>query len=191
LKVIGFNGSPHKKGNTFLAIRQVFGQLEAQGIETEMISIGSEEVRPCDGCGECKETRDGFCIIDDDDVNIYMKKAYDADGMVIGTPVYFGSVTPKVKALVDRMGYCSRAGGYLLKRKVCVAVAAVRRQGAVDALNQINNMFMLNQCVLPSSVYWNFGIGRIPGEIKNDVEGMETLKILGENMAWLIKKING
>ncbi|MGM0366369.1 MAG: flavodoxin family protein [Actinomycetota bacterium] len=191
MKVIGFNGSPHKKGNTFLAIRQVFEQLEAQGIKTEIIQVGSEEVKPCDGCGACKETRDGFCIIDDDEINQYMKKAYDADGMVIGSPVYFGSVTPKVKALVDRMGYCARAGGYLLKRKVCTAVAAVRRQGAVDTLNQINNMYMLNQVILPSSVYWNFAIGRTPGEIEKDEEGIKTLKILGENMAWLLKKIKG
>jgi len=189
LKVIGFNGSPHKKGNTFLAIGQVFEQLEAQGIETEIIQIGSETIKPCDGCGVCKKTRDGFCVIDEDNVNQYLKKAYDAEGLVIGSPVYFGSVTPTIKALLDRMGYCARAGGYLLKRKVCAAVAVVRRQGAVDTLNQINNMYMLNQAILPASVYWNFAIGRVPGEVKNDEEGMETLKILGQNMAWVLKKI--
>ncbi len=188
MKTIGFNGSPHKKGNTFLALRQVFEQLESRGVETEIMHIGSQSIQPCDGCGKCKKTKDGLCAIDDG-LNVYMQKAYAAQGVVIGSPVYFGSVTPPTKALLDRLGYCARAGGYLLKHKVCAAVAAVRRQGAVDTLNQIQYMFMLNQAILPSSVYWNFAVGRNPGEVKNDEEGMEALKILGQNMAWLLKKI--
>ncbi|MCG9478966.1 MAG: flavodoxin family protein [Actinomycetia bacterium] len=190
MKVIGFNTSPHKKGNTFIAMETVFEQLEKENITTELIQIGSETILPCDGCGVCKKTQDGFCVIDEDNMNSYLSKAYGSQGILIGSPVYFGSVTPVAKALVDRMGYCARAGGYRLKRKVCAAVAAVRRQGAVDTLNQINNMYMLNQTILPSSIYWNFGLGSKPGQIREDEEGMKTFRILGENMAWLLKKVN-
>ncbi|MDD3775983.1 MAG: flavodoxin family protein [Actinomycetota bacterium] len=189
MKVIGFNCSPHKKGNTFIAMQTVLEQLEAEGINTNIIQIGSEQISSCDGCGVCKKTKDGFCVIDKDNMNQYLKLAYQSQGILIGSPVYFGSVTPTAKALVDRMGYCARAGGFLLKRKVCAAVAAVRRQGAVDTINQVNNMFMLNQTIIPSSIYWNFAIGAKPGQVREDQEGMDTLKVLGENMAWLLQKV--
>jgi multimeric flavodoxin WrbA len=114
---------------------------------------------------------------------------YESDGIIIGSPVYFGSVTPQVKSLIDRSGYCSRAGGYQLKRKVGAGVIAVRRQGAVETLHQINNLFLVNQAIIPCSIYWNMGMGREKGEILDDEEGINTFRILGENMAWLLKKI--
>lgn len=190
MKVIGVNGSPRKKGNTVIAIQTVFNELQKEGIETELIHIGENPVSGCTDCGICKETKDGFCSIDSDGFNGYLKKIYSAEGLIIGSPVYFGSVTPQVKAFIDRAGYSARAGGFLLKRKVCASVAAVRRQGAVDTLNQINNLFILNQAIMPFSSYWNFGIGREKGEIRDDEEGMKTFKVLGENMAWLLKKVN-
>jgi multimeric flavodoxin WrbA len=190
MKVVGFNGSPRKKGNTFIAIRKVFEALEKEGIETELIHIAGDSVQGCDACGICKKTKDGFCNIDSDMVNECLKKMYECEGMIIGSPVYFGSVTPQVKSLIDRSGYASRAAGDLLKRKVGAGVIAVRRQGAVETLHQINNLFLLSQVIIPGSIYWNMGIGREKGEIEDDEEGMRTFRILGENMAWLIKKIN-
>ena len=190
MKVVGFNGSPRKDGNTFIAIRKVFEVLEKEGIETELIHIAGNSIHGCDACGACKKTKDGLCKIDTDIINKCLEKMYECEGIIIGSPVYFGSVTPQVKSLIDRGGYAARAGGHLLKRKVGAGVIAVRRQGAVETLHQINNLFMLNQVVIPGSIYWNMGIGREKGDILEDKEGMETFSILGENMAWLLKKIN-
>ncbi len=113
-----------------------------------------------------------------------------SDGIIIGSPVYFGSLTPETKALIDRVGYCARGGGYLLKRKVGAAIAVARRQGTGSVINQINNLFALNQVIIPCSVYWNMSLSGASGDIKNDEEGINTFKILGENMAWLLKKLN-
>lgn len=189
MKVVGFNGSPRKDGNTSIAIKAVFNELEKEGIETELVHIGQNPVYGCTDCEACKKNKDGFCIIDSDIVNECLKKMYESDGIIIGSPVYFGSVTPQIKAFIDRAGYCAGTGGNLLKRKVCAGVVAVRRQGAVQTLNQINNLFFLSQTIIPTSIYWNMGIGEEKGEIKKDEEGMRTFKILGENMAWLLKKI--
>ncbi len=189
MKVIGFNGSPRKEGNTSIAIKTVFKVLEDEGIETEMVHIAEKPLYGCRACGACKKTGDGFCIIDSDILNDCVKKMYESDGIIIGSPVYFGSVTPQVKSLIDRSGYCSRAGGFLLKRKVGAGVIAARRQGAVETLHQINNLFLINQAIIPCSIYWNMGIGREEGEIVNDKEGMDTFRVLGENMAWLLKKV--
>ena len=190
MKVVGFNGSPRRKGNTFIAIGKVFEVLEREGIETENIHIAGEPIQGCDACGACQKTKDGLCKIDTDIINRCLKKMYECEGIIIGSPVYFGSVTPQVKSLIDRCGYAARAGGNLLKRKVGAGVIAVRRQGAVETLHQINNLFLLNQVIIPGSTYWNMGIGREKGEILKDKEGMDTFRVLGENMAWLLKKIN-
>ncbi|NQT67778.1 MAG: flavodoxin family protein [Actinobacteria bacterium] len=189
MKVVAFNGSPREKGNTSIAIQIVFAELEKEGIETELVQIGSNNIRGCNACSKCKKTADGFCAINDDIVNECLKKMYASDGIIIGSPVYFGSVTTETKALIDRSGLCARAGGYLLKRKVCAAVVVARRQGAVSVFNQINNLFILNQAIIPCSIYWNMGIGKNIGEVENDEEGMKTFKVLGENMAWLLKKL--
>lgn len=183
MKVAGFNGSPRKDGNTSIAIKTVFSELEKEGIETELIHIGKNPIYGCTACGVCTEKKDGFCTIDSDIINECLKKIYKSDGIIIGSPVYFGSVTPQVKAFIDRVGYCANSGGYLLKRKVCTAVIAARRQGAVQALHQINNLFFLSQTVIPAAEYWNMGMGGEKGTIRNDSEGMNTFKILGENMA--------
>jgi multimeric flavodoxin WrbA len=190
MKVVGFNGSPREDGNTYLAIKTVFEVLEKEGIDTELIHIAGKPVHGCNACGACKKTGDGLCIIDSDILNECQKKMYESDGIIIGSPVYFGSVTPQVKSLIDRSGYCARAGGNLLKRKVGAGVIAVRRAGAVETLHQINNLFLLNQVIIPGSIYWNMGIGREKGEILDDKEGMDTFRNLGENMAWLNKKLN-
>jgi multimeric flavodoxin WrbA len=189
MKVIAFNGSPRKDGNTFTAINLVLDELKNEGIKTELIQIGSEQIKGCDVCLICKKKADGFCAIKDDLINESLEKIYEAEGLIIGSPTYFGSVTPQVKAFIDRVGYCARAGGFKLKRKVASGIAIARRAGSTNVLNEINNLFLLNQCIIPSSTYWNIVFANAKGEVLNDKEGVETLKNLGQNMAWLLKKL--
>ena len=189
MKVVAFNGSPRKDGNTFIALNIVLDELKNEGIKTELFQIGSEHIKGCNVCMLCKKTKDGFCSIKGDSVNDALAEIYGSEGFLIGSPTYFGSLTPEAKAFIDRVGYCSRAGGSMLKRKVAAGIAIARRAGAVDVCHQINNLFLLGQCIIPTSTYWNIAIAREKGEILKDIEGVETFKILGQNMAWLLKKL--
>ena len=190
MKVVAINGSPRKNGNTFLLINEVFKVLEEQEIETEIVQLGNKPVHGCTACMKCKEIQDGKCHIKNDHLNLCIEKMAGADGIIIGSPVYFADVTTEIKALIDVAGYVTRANGHLLKRKVGASVIAVRRGGALHAFESVNNFFLINQMIVPGSSYWNFGFGREPGDVLNDAEGMNTMKTLGENMAWLLKKIN-
>jgi len=195
MKVIALNGSPKPQGNTSIALDIVCSKLQENGIETETLQVGGKIINPCKVCMRCRTEKDGFCHgykNDSEDVlNQYLEKIYNAQGLIIGSPVYFGSVTPEVKAFIDRAGYCSRGGGNLIKRKVCAPVAVVRRQGANETIAQITNFFALGEAIGPYSTYWNFAIGREPWEVLNDTEVVGTLKTLGDNMAWLLKKLYG
>lgn len=190
MKVVAFNGSPRKDGNTSLLINEVFKELEKEGIETEAIQIGNKQVHGCTGCAKCKEAKDGRCHIKNDLLNLCIGKMVEADGVIIGSPVYFADVSSEVKALIDVAGYATRAGGHLLKRKAGAAVIAARRGGALHAFETINNFFLINQMIVPGSSYWNFAFGANPGDVSNDEEGIKTMKDLGQNMAWLMKKIH-
>jgi multimeric flavodoxin WrbA len=190
MKVVAFNGSPRKNGNTSLLIQEVFREFEKEGIETEVIQIGNKSVHGCTGCMKCKEVKDGRCHIKNDLLNLCIEKMVEADGIIIGSPVYFADVTTEVKALIDVAGYATRSGGHLLKRKIGAAVIAVRRGGALHAFETINNFFLINQMIVPGSSYWNFAIGRDPGDVLNDEEGIKTMKELGQNMSWLLRKIH-
>lgn len=190
MKVVAFNGSPRRKGNTSILIDEVFKILQAEGIETETVQLGNKLVHGCTACGKCKEIQNGKCHIKNNHLNYCIEKMIEADGIIIGSPVYFADVTTEVKALIDVAGYVVRANGHLLKRKVGAGVVAVRRGGALPTYNTLNNFFLINQMIVPGSSYWNFAFGRNPGEVLHDEEGMETMKTLGENMAWLLKKIN-
>ncbi|NOR74045.1 MAG: flavodoxin family protein [Draconibacterium sp.] len=190
MKVVAFNGSPRRKGNTKILIDTIFSILEKEGIETEMIQLGNKLVHGCTACGKCKEIQNGQCHIKNDHLNYCIDKMIEADGIIIGSPVYFADVTTEVKALIDVAGYVVRANGHLLKRKVGAGIVAVRRGGALPTFETLNNFFLINQMIVPGSSYWNFAFGRNPGEVLNDEEGMETMKTLAENMAWLLKKIN-
>jgi multimeric flavodoxin WrbA len=195
MKVVAFNGSPRKNGNTSIAINIVFEQLKSEGIDTEMVQVGGMDIKGCRACNKCRQKKDGLCYgyesNKDDILNDCVKKIYEAEGLIIASPVYFGSVTPEAKALIDRVGYVARSTdqGNMLKRKVGAGIAVVRRQGAGAVLSQINNLFALSEMIIPCSSYWNMAIGREKGEILNDSEGVSTFKKLGENMAWLLKKL--
>ncbi|MEA1887588.1 MAG: flavodoxin family protein [Bacteroidota bacterium] len=191
MKVIAVNGSPRKKGNTELLLKEVLSVLEKHEIDTELIQIGGEKVKGCTACMKCKEKKDGKCHEDNKLLNEVISKITDADGILIGSPVYFSDITPETKSLLDVAGYTLRAAGNPLKRKVGAAVVAVRRAGAIHTFDSINHFFMINEMIIPGSSYWNIGIGKEKGDVLNDAEGLKTMQTLGENMAWLIKKMKG
>ena len=189
MKVVALNGSPRKGGNTSQLIQIVFKELEQEGIETELIEMANSRLRGCTACYQCKKNQDQKCVLPGDLANEYIAKMIDADGIILGSPTYFGNVTAEMKALIDRAGVVGRANGYLFKRKVGAAVVAVRHGGAPMVFNMINSFFFLEQMIVPGSNYWNFAFGGAPGEIENDDEGKEIMKVLGQNMAWLLKKV--
>ena len=190
MKVVAFNGSPRKEGNTHQSIQVVLAALEKDGIETELIQVGGKPLHGCIACYKCVKNKDRECAIKKDDLNSYVNKMIEADGIILGSPVYFSNVTSEMKALIDRAGLVVRANDYLLKRKVGASVIAVRRAGATFAFSALNFFFFIQQMIVPGSIYWNMAMGREPGEVKDDEEGMMTFETLGQNMAWLLKKIN-
>jgi multimeric flavodoxin WrbA len=189
VKVTAFNGSPRMDGNTAHLIRHVFEALEAEGIETELYQLGGRTIRGCSACYGCFRNQDGRCAVDNDVVNECIEKMRESDGIILASPTYFADVSTEVKALIDRAGLVSIANGRNLKRKVGAAVVAVRRGGSIHVFDSINHFFLINEMIVPGSVYWNLGIGREKGEVEGDEEGIRTMTMLGENMAWLLKKI--
>jgi multimeric flavodoxin WrbA len=189
MKVIAFNGSPRKKGNTSILINHVFEALEQQGIETELIQLADQKLRGCIACYKCFENQDKKCSVKNDGLNDCVEKMIQADGIILGSPTYFSNVSTEIKALIDRSGLVSFANGFLLKRKVGAAVVAVRRAGSVTTFDAINHFFLYQQMIVPGSCYWNMAVGLEPGDVEKDDEGMNIMKVLGQNMAWLLKQL--
>jgi len=188
MKVVAFNGSPRANGNTAQAIKFVFEELEKEGIQTEMINIGGKKIVGCINCGKCRTNKDRKCAVKDDDMNMYIEKMIEADGIIIGSPVYYGNVTAAIKALIERCGQVTRVNDELLARKTGAAVVSVRRAGSNFTYAAINFFFGIMQMTVPGSSYWNMTLSRDPGEIQKDEEGIKTFRTLGKNMAWIIKK---
>jgi len=191
MKVVAFNGSGRKDGNTAILLNLVLDELKTEGIETEFIQLAGQTLSGCINCHQCSEKKNEKCAIMDDRVNEYIAMMKKAQGILLGSPVYISDMTANMKALIERSTIVSRSNGDLFKRKAGAAVIAVRRAGATQVLSSINYFFLINQMIIPGSSYWNLGIGRNPGEVKNDAEGIQTMKVLGQNMAWLLKKIYG
>jgi multimeric flavodoxin WrbA len=189
VRVVAFNGSARKDGNTALLIRRVLQVLEAKGFETELIQLAGERIQGCDACRTCYKTKNKRCAIEDDNVNMYIQKMLEADGIILGSPVYFSMMTSEMKALIDRAGYVASANSDMFKKKVGAAVVAVRRAGALPTFDAINHFFLISRMIVPGSSYWNIGVGKKKGDVEGDKEGMETMEDLGKNMAWLIKKL--
>ncbi len=189
MKVVAFNGSARKDGNTAFLIRRVFQVLEQEGIETELIQFAGEQIHGCMGRGTCRKAKNKQCKIVNDNVNAYIEKMAAADGIILGSPTYFSMMSPEMKALIDRAGFVARANSDMFKRKVGAAVVAVRRAGGIPTFDAINHFFLINQMIIPGSSYWNVGIGLNKGDVEKDEEGMQTMEDLGKNMAWLIKKL--
>jgi multimeric flavodoxin WrbA len=189
MKVVAFNGSGRKDGNTAILLKVVLEELSKEGVETELIQLAGKVPQGCIACYKCSENKDQKCAVTKDSLNEYLAKMIEADGILLGSPVYFADATAGIKALIERCGMVSAANGGLFKRKVGAAVAAVRRAGAIRAFDTMNHLFQHGQMIVVGSSYWNVGIGRNPGEVKNDAEAIRTMQTLGQNMAWLLKKI--
>jgi multimeric flavodoxin WrbA len=189
MKVVAFNGSSRKDGNTALLLNLVLEELKKEGIETELIQLAGETLSGCIACYKCAENKDQKCAVVKDRMNEYIPKMKEAQGILFGSPTYISDMTANMKALIERSTIVSKNNGDLFKRKVGAAVVSVRRAGSTHVLSSINYFFLTNQMIIPGSSYWNMAIGRNPGEVKDDTEGVKTMKTLGQNMAWLLKKI--
>ncbi len=190
MKVVAFNASSRKDGNTAILLNLVLDELKKEGIETELIQLAGETLSGCTACNRCAENKDRKCVITNDRVNEYIGKMHEAQGILLGSPTYVSDMTANMKALIERSGVVSRRNGNLFKRKVGAAVIAVRRAGSTHVLSSINYFFLISQMIIPGSSYWNMGIGLNPGDVRNDEEGVQTMKTLGQNMAWLLKKLH-
>jgi multimeric flavodoxin WrbA len=189
MKVVAFNGSARAKGNTAILLNVVLDQLNNEGIETEVVSLAGQVIPGCRACYQCFEKLDGHCVVIGDIVNSCIDKMRTADGILLGSPTYFSDVTAGMKALIERAGMTSRANRGLLRRKVGAGVVAVRRAGAMHAFATLNLFFLISEMIVVGSSYWNIGIGREPGDVEKDEEGIGTMKTLGQNMAWLLKRL--
>ncbi len=189
MKVVLFNGSPRKEGNTSTSLKIVINELTSRGIECEYFWVGMEKLQGCTACYQCAKNKDKKCVIADDKINQYIEKILQSDGIILGSPTYFANVSTPIKAIIDRVGLVSKVNGDILKHKVGAAVVAVRRQGATHVFSSINFFFLINQMFVVGSSYWNLGIGQNPGDVKNDKEGILTFQNLGKNFAFLLHKL--
>ncbi len=191
MNVVAVNGSARKDGNTAILLRHALLEIEAEGISTELVQLSGMRIRGCTACFRCFANKDRRCAVTNDDVNAVIGKMDAADGILLGSPTYFADVTSETKAVVDRSGMVSRANGGMFRRKAGAAVVAVRRGGAIHAFDSLNHFFLIGEMIVPGSTYWNIGIGREIGDVDGDEEGVQTMKDLGRNMAWLLKRIRG
>ncbi|MGA3070642.1 MAG: flavodoxin family protein [Terracidiphilus sp.] len=188
-KVVAFNGSARKGGNTAILLGYVLKELEKEGIETELIELSGARIHGCLACRKCSMNKDRRCAQKGDVGNALIEKMEQADGILLGSPTYVADISPEIKALMDRACLVSKSNGGIFRRKVGAAVVAVRRAGAIHAFDALNHFFLISEMIVPGSSYWNIGIGLEPGDVERDEEGIQTMKTLGQNMAWLLKKV--
>lgn len=185
MKVLLINGSPHKEGNTNVALSEVATVLEKEGVATEIVSIGTKAIQGCIACNKCQET--GVCVFNDEPYRTIREKLQQADGVIIGSPVYFAGPNGMLCALLDRLFYSCRSA---LLYKPAASVAICRRGGASATFDRLNKYFTITNMPVVSSQYWNSVHGRRPGEAVQDLEGLQIMRTLGRNMAWLLKNIH-
>ena len=189
MKVVAFNGSPRKNGNTYEAIITVAAELKKENIEVEIIHVGNKVIRGCMACGGCGRNMNERCVVNDE-VNEWIQKMKEADGIIIGSPVHYSAIAGTMKSFLDRAFYVASANGGILRHKVGASVVAVRRSGGVAVFNQLNNYINYAEMIMPASNYWNVAHGTNPGEVTQDEEGMQIMRVLGKNMAWLMKVLD-
>ena len=165
-------------------------ELEKEGVETELVELGGLEIHGCRACRKCSVRKNRRCSQENDMGNVCIEKMDAADGILLGSPTYVADVSPEIKALMDRACLVSKANGGMFRHKVGAGVVAVRRAGAMHAFDALNHFFLISEMIVPGSSYWNIGIGREPGDVEKDEEGIQTMKALGQNMAWLLRKIH-
>lgn len=190
MKVIAVNGSARKGGNTALLIEAALAPLRDAGHECTLIELAGKDIRGCTACAVCRQKADGCCHGRKDDANEIIVELLAADAVILGSPTYFADVTAEMKALIDRAGYVNRGNDNLLARKPGAAVVAARRGGAIHAFDTINHFFLIAEMLVVGSSYWNVGIGAQKGEVEGDAEGIGTMRRLGENMAWLLERLD-
>jgi multimeric flavodoxin WrbA len=191
MKVVAFNGSARKNGNTDILVNYVFRELEKEGIETELLQFAGKEIRGCIACYKCWEKKNQRCAVEKDIVNDCIAMMLQAQGIILASPTYFSDVSSEMKALIDRAGMVSKANDNILKRKVGAAISVHRRGGAIHAFDTMNHFFLSGEMIVPGSSYWNIAVGREIGEVEKDEEGIQTMKQLGQTMAWVLKKLYG
>ncbi len=191
MKVVAFSGSARKGGNTAQLLNLALAELKAAGIETELVELAGQPIQGCIACYQCFKEKNQRCAVEKDMVNDCIAKMVAADGILLGSPTYFADVSASMKALIERCGMVSRANGDMFQRKVGAGVVAVRRAGAYHVFSSLNAFFLIGQMIVVGSSYWNIGIGREPGEVTGDAEGVKTMQELGQNMAWLLQKVRG
>jgi multimeric flavodoxin WrbA len=189
MNVVAFNGSPKKEGNTWHALSMVTAELEKENIETEIIHVGNKSIRGCNACSRCVKNKNEQCVQSDDEVNDWIQKMKQADGILFGSPVHFAAMTGTMKSFMDRAFYVASVNDGMLRHKVGAAVVAVRRSGGLPAFDQLNNFINYSEMVIPTSNYWNVIHGQRPGEVTQDEEGVQIMRVLGKNMAWLMKLV--
>jgi multimeric flavodoxin WrbA len=191
MKVVAFNGSARKNGNTALLLNTVLAEIAAEGIDTGIFHLAGQPIQGCIACFQCFKNKDRRCAVTKDVVNECLELMAGADGILLGSPTYFADVSAGMKALIERTGMVGRANPELFRRKVGAGVVAVRRAGAYQAFSSLNAFFLIGEMIVPGSSYWNIGRGREPGEVAGDEEGMRTMRDLGRNMAWLLARTAG
>jgi multimeric flavodoxin WrbA len=189
MKTVAFNGSPRKEGNTWHAIRMVAAELEHEGIETEIVHVGNKDIRGCSACGQCVKNRNEQCVLPGDEVNEWIQKMKGADGIILGSPVHYAAMGGTMKSFLDRAFYVTSANDGMLRHKVGASVVAVRRSGGLPTFDQLNNFLSYSEMLIPTSNYWNVIHGARPGEVTQDTEGVQIMRVLGRNMAWLMKLV--
>ena len=191
MKVVALNGSPRLIGNTSTAINILFDELEKEGIETEHLQVYQSSIIPCNDCGSCGIRGDGRCINENDDVNMYLEKLMEADGIVLASPVYYGSMTSQLKMILERIGYASQTSGNQLKRKVGAVITVQSRNGGDSVYHELTNFLLQNQMVVCASSQLTILNGEKPSAIMDDKQGIKALKDLGTEMAWLLSRVSG
>jgi len=191
MKVLGISGSPRPGGNTDILVKLALECLSQAGLDTEFLSLADRPIKPCMACRGCVKAEGFRCVQEDPAFEGIIERFIAADGILVGSPVYFGSATPQTMALLDRVGYVARAKENFLRRKVGAAIVVARRAGQNFTFAQLNYFFLINEMIVPGSSYWNVAIAREKGEVHNDAEGLTTVRTLAANMAWLLKRLNG
>lgn len=189
MKALAFNGSPNKEGNTYHAIKIVTAELEKEGIETEIVQLGNKPISGCIACSQCIKRKNEQCVIPGDDVNEWIQKMKQADGIILGSPVHYSAMGGTMKSFLDRAFYVAGVNDSMLRHKVGASVVAVRRSGGLPAFQQLNNYLCYSEMLIPTSNYWNVIHGTLPGEAMKDEEGVQIMRVLGKNMAWLMKLV--
>ena len=186
-RILLINGSPRSDGNTFCCLKEIEAQLQKHGMESEIIQIGRKPVRMCINCGGCHQNNGAGCVFDDDLCAVITEKMRDADALIVGTPVYYGQPNGGILSLMQRLFF---SAGHLVQNKPAAALAVCRRGGATATLQTMNMMFEMMNMPVVTSQYWNIAYGAGKGEVKLDKEGMQTMRTLADNMAFLLKKIH-